>query len=94
MVAFLNPSDTLLRKERRFAPAAGRPPPNRADVIWTLHRTLVDPRADRAAVKRAKSQLLGAVTAADSSLRIIVPPLAPEERLRGPIHFHEKHNSN
>ena len=90
MVALLNPAATRLRTKERLAPVADRPPSQRADVIWDLHRTLMDPLAEHAAVKRAKAQLLRAVTAADDSLRIIVPPLATKDITRLPIHYHGK----
>jgi hypothetical protein len=94
MVALLNPSATPLRKKDRLAPIAEQLPPKHADVIWNLHRTVIDPLAEGATVKRAKGQLLRAVTAADNSLPIIVPPLAAKDIRRLPIHDNEKHCSD
>jgi hypothetical protein len=87
MVALLTPPATLLREESHFAPAAGRPPPEQAAAIWALHRTLVDPRADVATVKRAKAELLRAVATPDD-----FPP--SERRPLTSNSFHEKENSD
>jgi hypothetical protein len=55
--------------------AGGHPPTGLPDLIWTLHRIIVDPAADPSRVKNAKAVLLRAVTASGESLRITVPPL-------------------
>lgn len=75
MVALFSSSTTSCHNQREFAPAAGRPPPPFADLIWTLHGTIIDPRADPATVGRAKAQLVRLVGNSDRPLRIIVPPL-------------------
>src|SRR4051812_2737046 len=103
MVALLNPSPSVLDKGRRFPRRKPRPPENSAELIWALHRTIMNADADASGAKRAKAQLLRIVNAPGGVLRIVVPALitARERRFtrqsRLPelrTHFHEQDSYN
>jgi hypothetical protein len=45
------------------------------DLIWRLHRKMIDPETDSATAKRAKASLLSLITKADASLDMLIPSL-------------------
>jgi|ERR1051325_9207349 hypothetical protein len=78
MVA-LNSSSDNSKIERPFAPAAERlPPMTRAERIWTLHRTILDPTSDSGEVRRSKRALLVALATSDKLFQADLR--APEPR--------------
>jgi hypothetical protein len=77
----LNSSSNDSKIARPFPPAAGRPPPiMRAERIWNLHRTIVDPASDSDEVRRSKRALLIALGTPDELFQSDIS--APERRTR------------
>jgi hypothetical protein len=77
----LNSSSNNSKIAPSFPPIAGRPPPiTRAERIWNLHRTIVDPTSDRDEVRRSKRALLIALATPDELFQSDTPTL--EQRAR------------
>jgi hypothetical protein len=74
----LNSSSGSITFKPSFGPAAGRPPPmTRAEEIWNLHRTIVNPTSDRRDVRRSKRALLIAWASPDKLFQADLRSLAP-----------------
>jgi len=85
----LNPSSNNSKIERPFPPAAGRPPRiTRAERIWNLHRTIVNPTLDSGEVRRSKRALLVALATPDKLFQADLR--APEPRTRQEVHHSQR----
>jgi hypothetical protein len=89
MIALNFASSNNPKIEHPFPRAGGRPPPmTRAERIWNLHRTIVDPLSDSEEVRRSKRAVLITLAMPDKLFQSDVP--LPEQRTRQePRHSHQ-----